>query len=121
MLNATARPAANTPAAPLTAQNHGVGRESIALTISIPVGNPKPIRMPEGMIAVNDTAARMASPADAKFAISTGNQNGSRIRYRPRIATHSKRRALLNRRRREPSKLPIPVDMMIPNRPMARP
>ena len=80
VLSATASPAASTPAAPLTAQSHGVGRESIALTISIPVGNPKPMSIPEGGIAVSDTAARMARSADANFAMSTGNQNGRRMR-----------------------------------------
>ncbi len=80
MLSATASPDANTPAAPLTAQNHGVGRESIALTISIPVGNPKPMSMPEGTSAMRDTAARAARSADANSALSNGNQSGKATR-----------------------------------------
>jgi hypothetical protein len=42
MLTVTARPAARTPADPFTAQNHGVGRVSMALAICMPVGKPIP-------------------------------------------------------------------------------
>ena len=50
MFTATAMLAANTPAAPLIAQNQGVGRGSIALTNRIPVGKPNPNKRPSGAI-----------------------------------------------------------------------
>jgi len=53
-------PAARTPAAPLTAQNQGVGRESIAFTISIPVGGDAPdfVEVGEAGIAMDDAMRR---------------------------------------------------------------
>jgi hypothetical protein len=50
MFTATAMLAASTPAAPLIAQNQGVGRGSIAFTSRIPVGKPNPRRKPSGAI-----------------------------------------------------------------------
>jgi len=80
MLTAIAMLAASTPAAPLIAQNHGVGRESMALTSLIPVGNPKPINNPAGVIMRSAMTARTMIEEDSNAATSTGNQNGSKAR-----------------------------------------
>ena len=74
MLMMTARLDANTPAAPFTAQNQGVGRVSMPLMICIPVGNPKPISTPEGTMAERDTNARTGKDDDAKRSTTNGNQ-----------------------------------------------
>jgi len=54
--------AASTPAAPLAAQNRGVGRVSTALTKRMPSGKPKPIKTPGGTIAAREATARSRSP-----------------------------------------------------------
>ena len=59
MFTATAIPAASTPADPFTAQNHGVGRGSIALTSRIPIGKPNPSKNPSGAIRRTAAIARM--------------------------------------------------------------
>ena len=68
ILMASAVSAAKTPAAPFTAQNQGVGPLSILLTRPIPVGKPKPIKMPAGMIARRPLLSKANNMA--------GNQSG---------------------------------------------
>src|ERR1700738_2677086 len=77
MLTITSIPAASTLAAPLIAQNRGVGRESMAFTISIPVGNPKPVSTPEGTMAMSETPARTRRFADANASTSIGAGSGT--------------------------------------------
>jgi len=65
MLQATAIPAASTPAAPLTPHNHGVSRASSRVMSRMPVGKPKPISRPAGNMTATLASARHSSVAVA--------------------------------------------------------
>ena len=75
----TASADASTPATPLIAQNHGVGRWSMWLTIRISVGNPNPMSTPDGTIAKSATIARTGSAAEAKTLIRAESHKAGRL------------------------------------------
>ena len=77
ILTATAMLAASTPAAPLIAQNQGVGRVSSALTSAMPVGKPNPMSSPSGANIKTAAAARITIGLASKTPTKNGSQNGS--------------------------------------------
>jgi len=77
ILTATAMLAASTPAAPLIAQNQGVGRVSSALTSAMPVGKPNPMSSPSGATIRTAAAARITIGLASKTPTKNGRQNGS--------------------------------------------
>ena len=94
---------------------------SIALTSRIPVGKPKPISNPDGTIAISDTKMRINKLYPSSTSTKTGNQTVS-----SHTNTDSKTDQPINRPgvsslTRSEIKLPMPVERMMLNNPMASP
>src|SRR5262245_59332999 len=109
MLRPTARMEARTPAAPLIAQNQGVGRSSMRETSRMPKGKPNPKRIPAGVMTAIVQAALTANGDPSKAEITRGSQNGSQITYAAVTAAHVSKRALRRGSYLPERKLPRPV------------